>query len=164
MSHTPFALTPASYLLCVRGSGDATEVLLQLRAGTGYYDAHWASGAAGHVEPGETALACMVREAREELGIAVAPEDLELMAVSQRQDAGYPHGESDDRVDFFFVTRSWHGEPAVMEPNKTAHIGWFPVDDLPEPMVPHEAAAIAAICGGGSGIRFLTEGFSDADS
>ena len=64
MAHHSFALVPASYVLLLRGP----EVLLQRRQNTGYMDGFWVAGAAGHVEPGETARHAAVREAREELG------------------------------------------------------------------------------------------------
>ncbi|MEZ5085322.1 MAG: NUDIX domain-containing protein [Tessaracoccus sp.] len=37
-------------------------VLLQLRQNTGYMDGHWTAGAAGHVEPGETAPQAAARD------------------------------------------------------------------------------------------------------
>ena len=50
-----FQVIPAAYLLLTRGEGDDLEVLLQLRGpGTSYMPGHWASGAAGHVELGES--------------------------------------------------------------------------------------------------------------
>ena len=59
------------------------------------------------------------------------------------------HGEAiDERVDWFFTARSWTGEPRVVEPDKAAEIGWFPLAALPEPMVPHEAYALAQLSSG----------------
>ena len=46
-------------------SAAGTEVLLQLRRNTGYMDGYWATGAAGHVESGESVLQAACREARE---------------------------------------------------------------------------------------------------
>ncbi len=59
MSHDRFTVVPAAYVFLLRdapdeGSAARTEVLLQLRSGTGYMDDHWAAAAAGHVEKGET--------------------------------------------------------------------------------------------------------------
>jgi ADP-ribose pyrophosphatase YjhB (NUDIX family) len=44
----------------------------------------------------------------------------------------------EQRCDVFFVVRRWDGEPAVQEPDKAAAMGWYPLDALPEPVVPHE--------------------------
>ena len=62
----------------------------------------------------------------------------------------------DERVDWMFTARSWSGEPRVVEAHKAAEIGWFPLDALPEPMVPHEAYALAHLS---SDAVYLTFGF-----
>ena len=61
-SHGRFVVVPAAYVFLLRGSGPDTEVLLQLRQNTGYMDGHWTAGAAGHVEPGETAPQAAARD------------------------------------------------------------------------------------------------------
>lgn len=128
--HGRFTVIPAAYVLLRR----ADEVLLQLRAGTGYADGHWAAGAAGHVERGESVIQAAVREAREELGVEVAPEDLVFLTVEHRTGDG---AAVDERVDFFFACSRWGGEPRLLEP-KAADLRWFRIDALPDPVVPHE--------------------------
>ena len=146
-----FVLVPASYVYLLREGDDGTEVLLQLRQGTPYMDGHWAAAAAGHVERGETAYDAARREAAEELGVTDVSLSLEF--TMQRTQ----HGEAvDERVDWFFTARSWTGTPRVVEPDKAAEIGWFPLSALPEPMVPHEAYALAQLS---SGAVYLTFGF-----
>lgn len=126
-------LVPASYLF-LRDQED--RVLLQLRAGTGFMDGHWAAAAAGHVDAGESALAAILREAHEELGITLDPADVvPLTTVHRNQLAGSP---IDQRVDFFFTARAWRGDPTVQEPAKSAGLEWFELGKLPEPVVPHE--------------------------
>ena len=48
------------------------------------------------------------------------------------------------------------GTPRVVEAHKAAEVGWFPLSALPEPMVPHEAYALAQLS---SGAVYLTFGF-----
>ena len=162
----PLTLVPAAYLIIVRqrpgAVGGAPEVLLQLRAGTGYMDGHWACGVAGHVEPGECVLAAAVREAAEEVGIGVQPADLEpLTTVHRSNDVG--GAALEQRVDFFLVLRRWTGEPALREACRTADLGWFPLDALPEPVPPHERAVLegleAARRGGAAVPAIMTFGF-----
>ncbi len=131
-------VVPAAYVFLLRDTPSGTEVLLQLRQNTGYLDGHWAAAAAGHVEQGETAYAAARREALEELGIDEV--ELEFVTSMQRTRGGEP---IDERIDFFFTARVWGGEPRVMEPEKTADLRWCPLDALPEPMAPHEAAVLA---------------------
>lgn len=146
-----FVVVPAAYVFLLREGATGTEVLLQLRRNTGYMDDHWAAAAAGHVERGETAYVAARREAAEELGLDDV--DLRFELTMQRTRSGEP---IDERVDFFFTARSWSGEPRVVEPEKCAGLQWFPLAALPDPVVPHEALALAAL---GTGERYLTFGF-----
>ena len=100
-------------------------------------DGHWAAAAAGHVERGETAYDAAHREALEELG--VSDLDLDFEFTMQRTQFAEP---IDERVDFFFTARSWSGEPRIVEPEKCAELRWCLLDDLPDPVVPHEAYAL----------------------
>jgi 8-oxo-dGTP diphosphatase len=152
-----FRVVPAVYLL-LRREG---QVLLQLRAGTGFMDGHWAAGAAGHVEPGESVLEAAVREAHEELGVTIAPTDLEALTVSHR---GLPGGPAlEQRVDFFFAASRWQGDPALQEPDRAADLRWFPFVHLPDPVVPHELAVLRALHDGVLP-RVMVRGFGDPDA
>lgn len=142
-----YRVVPAAYILMLRGDAGRTEVLLQLRANTGFMDGHWAAAAAGHVEVGEDAPAAAVREAHEELGVTIEQGDLvPLTAVHRTRRTGDP---IDERVDFFFTCRHWSGRPHAAETGKTAGLDWFPLDGLPDPTVPHERAVLDALRAGG---------------
>jgi 8-oxo-dGTP diphosphatase len=138
-----FVVVPASYVFLLRDGIDGAEVLLQLRQNTGFMDGHWAAAAAGHVEKGETAYDAAHREALEE--IAVTDLDLRFVTTMQRTRSGEP---IDERVDFFFTARSWTGDPRIVEPEKCAELRWCLLDDLPDPVVPHELAVLDAIRAG----------------
>ncbi|MDX6326473.1 MAG: 8-oxo-dGTP diphosphatase [Nocardioidaceae bacterium] len=143
-----FSVVPAAYLLLLRGDGAELEVLLQLRGpGTTYMAGHWATGVAGHVEYGETVVAAAVREAEEELGITVAVDDVEPLCAMQRSLPGCA-APIEQRVDFFLTSRQWDGEPARMEPEKCAELGWFRPSEPPQPMVPHEAELLRLLASG----------------
>jgi len=156
MTHNRFVVVPAAYVVFLRDSpadpddnqGAGREVLLQLRQGTGYMDGHWACAAAGHVERGESVYEAAAREAREELGISGV--ELTPVCAMQRTHRG-PDGHAepiDERVDYFFSTSRWTGEPRIVEPGKCAELRWFGLDALPDPVVPHELAVLEAIRGG----------------
>ena len=142
---TRFRVVPAAYLLLLRSGSDGEEILLHLRQGTGYYDAHWAL-VAGHVEAGESVFAAAAREAAEETGVIVAVEDVEPLTAMHRTLRG--GGAIEQRVDFFFAARRWRGDPSVIEADKAADMSWFPVAALPRPLVPHEAAVLAGYTSG----------------
>ncbi len=139
-THGRFVVVPASYVFLLREQAGRTEVLLQLRRNTGYMDDHWAAAAAGHVERGETAMAAARREAMEEIDVA----DLDLTFVTSMQRTRHDLA-IDERIDFFFTARTWAGEPRIVEPHKCAELRWCPLDDLPDPVVPHERSVLDAL-------------------
>jgi len=136
-AHGRFVVVPASYVFLLRDGAAGLEVLLQLRTNTGYMDDHWAAAAAGHVERGETAVDAAHRETREEIGVEV--HDLAFLTAMQRTRHDLP---IDERIDFFFTARSWTGEPRILETEKAADLRWWPLDALPDPVVPHERAVL----------------------
>jgi 8-oxo-dGTP pyrophosphatase MutT (NUDIX family) len=140
-----FQLVPAAYVVFLREGPNGAEVLLHLRQGTGYMDGHWAT-IAGHVEAGESVLAAAVREASEEVGVEIAEADLVPLTVLQRtQNNDDP---IEERVDFIFTCRLWIGEPRRAELDKSAALGWFPLSDLPSPVVPHELLVLERLASG----------------
>ena len=148
-----FVVVPAAYVFLLRDGTSGLEVLLQLRQNTGYMDDHWAAAAAGHVEKGETAYDAAQREAGEE--IDVTDLALEFVTSMQRTQSGEP---IDERIDFFFTTRSWLGEPRIVEPEKCADLRWCRLDDLPDPVVPHELRVLDAVRLGTT-VPYTTFGF-----
>ena len=125
-----FKLIPEAHLLLVREGC----ILLLRRRNTGYEDGKY-SVIAGHMDGAETAREAICREAREEAGIELAPDDLAFAQVVHRADR-------DERVSFFFRAECWRGEPRNLEPHKADDFRWFPLDHLPDNMVPYVRAAI----------------------
>lgn len=123
------SLIPASYVFLRKGN----TFLFSRRFQTGYEDGKW-SLPAGHVEKGETFTQCMIREAKEEIGVDILESDLHVAHVLQR-DSGTK--ENDHRMDIFFVTEKWQGEPKILEPNKCDGLEWFNKDNLPETVLPY---------------------------
>lgn len=131
------------------------RVLLGLREGTGWRDGHY-HVPAGHLEAGETVTAGAVREAKEELGLSLREQDLELVHTVHHWTA-----EDDPRLQLFFRVRSWVGEPVNMEPHKCAGLGWYPLGELPEPMVDFTAVALKTFP---QGIAFSCVGWPESPS
>ncbi|MFJ3174729.1 NUDIX domain-containing protein [Streptomyces roseus] len=119
------------------------EVLLGLR----HPDSAYAGGThhflAGHCEQ-ESAVACLVREAKEEAGLHIDPRDVELAHVVDMVD----QPGAQPRIGFVFRARRWTGVPEVLEPDRCVSWGWWPADALPEPTVPYTRAAIEGIRAG----------------
>ena len=145
---TRFQVIPAAYLLLTRGSGEDLEVLLQLRGpGTSYLPGHWASGAAGHVEYGESVFVAAAREAAEELAVGVEPADIVPLCAVQRTLPGCDD-PVEQRADYFLTTRHWTGEPTIQEPSKCVELRWCRPSALPDPMVPHERVVLGLLAEG----------------
>lgn len=122
-------LIPAVYLFLVRDG----KVLLSRRFNTGYSDGNY-STPAGHIEPGETLAECLVREAKEEVGIDIKPARLSLVHVLHREKDGY--------MDFFFESSDWEGEARILEPDKCDDLAWFELDKLPGNIAPEVEQAL----------------------
>ena len=120
-------LVPAAYLLLVKDE----KILLLRRYNTGYEDGNY-SLPAGHVEAQESAITALVREAHEEVGLAILPVSLRMVHVMHRKGI-----DGSERVDFFFVTNDWPGEPQNVESEKCDDLNWFPLSELPENTIPY---------------------------
>jgi SAM-dependent methyltransferase len=123
------------HLLLLRGD----EVLLARRSGTGYADG-LLHAPSGHLEDGEDVRSGMIREAREEIGLDLAPDELSAALVMQHR---APHGTA--RIGWFFTADYGSGgEPVNREPDKCSELGWYRLDALPDDMVAYCRAAIDA--------------------
>ena len=117
--------------------GAAGEVLLGQRQNTGYEDGAWHLPS-GHLETGESVVAALIREASEEIGVIIDPDETEFIHVMHNSSSG-------GRVAFFFSARRWTGEPTNLEPDKCAALRWFPPGDLPDRLIPYCRAALGHI-------------------
>jgi 8-oxo-dGTP diphosphatase len=126
MDRRRFKVIPAVYLILRRGD----EVLLQRRSGTRFGDGQYAF-VQGHVDGNETAAAALVREAREEVGITVAPDALRCVHVMHRK------SEVGEWFDLFFTADRWQGQPKICEPDTCDDLTWRRLDDLPPNLMPY---------------------------
>jgi 8-oxo-dGTP pyrophosphatase MutT (NUDIX family) len=139
-----YKLIPEVYLILEQNG----RVLLLRRFQTGYEDGKYGL-VAGHLEAGESAVAGIIREAREEAGIEVRAEDLELVHVVHRN-AG------DGRMGLFFRCPRWSGELRNAEPHKCDDLSWFGHDALPSNTIPRIRQALT---GARTGVAYSDEGW-----
>ena len=111
---------------------------LNTRFGAGQYHVP-----AGHLEVDETIIDGAIREAREETGIELAPDAIDLAYVMHFR------GES-DRLSLFFQASRWSGEIENREPDKCEGWQWIPVDCLPDETVPYARRALSDLFAGKS--------------
>jgi 8-oxo-dGTP diphosphatase len=117
------------------------KALLGKRAGTGYADGTW-NLPSGKMETDEDAVAGVIRESREEVGIQLDRQDVRLVTTVHHRNA-----EGGSRVGLFFVADhdpARHGEPFNAEPDKCSELGWFPLDAPPDPTYRYTSAGLKA--------------------
>lgn len=115
----------AVHLLFMRND----SVLLLRRFNTGWGDGNY-SVPAGHVDAGETVTEAAIREAREEIGVSLRPQDVRVVHVMNRK-------SDDERIDFFLRVENWGGEIVNQEPDKCDDLRWFPLTSLPTNLIPY---------------------------
>ncbi|MFI9780449.1 NUDIX hydrolase [Streptomyces sp. NPDC051956] len=119
------------------------RVLLGLRHPESKYAGDTWHYLAGRCEQ-ESALACLVREAREEAGLVIDPADVELAHVVHVVDTP----GSLPLMQLIFKASRWEGVPKVLEPDKCLTWKWWPRHELPDRIVSYTRTAIAAIAEG----------------
>lgn len=87
-------------------------------------------------EDGESELAALRRELREELGVQVDTDSATLLCRAVGGPADEPA-----RLSAWLV-REWHGIPLNDAPDEHDQIGWFGLPDLPPPAHPDVRAAL----------------------
>lgn len=101
------------------------RVYLQRRFNTGYLDGHF-EPPAGKVDEEEFPQEAACREALEEAGVTVKPDDIELFHTYMNLSGGNPW------LGLMFRTRVWDGIPNIQEPDKCDVSGFYHLDDLPK--------------------------------
>lgn len=82
----------------------------------------------GNVEEHEFAREALAREATEEAGIHVEPNELTLVHVLHR----HKLKKDETLLVLYFKASRFHGEPESLEPKKFKDVAWFPINNLPE--------------------------------
>lgn len=111
------------------------KTLLLKRANTGYQDGNY-SLISGHLEGAETAKQGIIREAKEEAGIKIKPNDLKVVHVMHR------YRPEREYIDIYLKTNVWKGEIKNNEPEKCDELKWFSINNLPSNIVPEVRLAL----------------------
>ena len=78
----------------------------------------------GHLESGEDLYDAMIREAKEELGIEIEREDMQMVHI-------YHHFEK-DMLKFVFKVKTFKNEIQNLEPEKCKELKWVDIENLPD--------------------------------
>ena len=133
-----FKTPSASHVYLMRRFDGKVQVLLQLRQNN-WKAGYWDASAAGHVDEDECMTSCMIREAREEIGVEIDNKDVDFIVTMHSNFKGEGGAIY---YDVFFFVEKWKGEPRISEPDKIAELKWFDVDGLPENILQDRKKAI----------------------
>lgn len=113
------------------------NVLLSLRQNTGYADGFYGL-VSGHVEDGESATTAIIREAYEEAGIELTPNQLKVTHIIHRKTNRL-------NVDIFFECEAWRGRLNNQEPEKCGGLDFYPMNALPINTMDYIADSLRAV-------------------
>ena len=116
------------------------KILVQKRKGSKLYPGYYALPA-GHIDKGETQYDALVREAKEELGIEINPDDIINNYVVLRRN----FFEIDEKIlepyiDFYFEIKNYTGIPRIIEEDKCDELFWTDINNLPEPFINYQGS------------------------
>ncbi|MEX2804472.1 NUDIX domain-containing protein [Streptococcus sp. H31] len=120
-------------IIILRGS----EILLQLRNNTGYMDGFYDLGVSGHVNSNEELKNAAVREASEELGLKILPQELTYITLIQNVKDNYVY------IYFLYkISDNKRAEIKNNEPNQIKELLWARLNNLPDNLLPHNRIAL----------------------
>lgn len=129
-----FRIYIAAYLILKKDG----KILLSKRRNTHYQDGNYILPA-GHLEGKETAKQCIIREAKEEAGITLNQNNIHVIHVTHRL------APDREYIDIYLTANTWEGEVINTEPEKCEELKWFPLDHLPNNILPDVKFALANI-------------------
>jgi isopentenyl-diphosphate Delta-isomerase len=110
-------------------ANDSIEVLVQQRAAHKSWGGRLDVTAAGHVLFGESPEQAAARELREELGISIGANRLELLQQT-RDTALLEGGRTKNEHRWIFLAELTHKPQLILEPSEVAAAHWLPLAEL----------------------------------
>ena len=86
----------------------------------------------------EQIVLAAIREAKEEVGVDICPEDLTLKTICHSN-------KGEEYLQFYFECRRWFGKIENKEPHKCERLGWYEWDKTPEHTCPYLKEAVDKI-------------------
>jgi len=139
-----YKVRAAVYLFLVRNNPEnelEKQILLQKRQNTGYMDNMYDACASGHLDPNESILEAIQREAKEEICLDIDREDLQLV-TTYHCSTKYNKNEA-EYLKFYFSAKRWNNEPKIGESEKCSELIWADIKNLPENTIEFLRVAIS---------------------
>ncbi len=123
------------------------KVLLQLRKNCSFAG-NWGF-VGGHLDGNEQIISAAIREAKEEIGVDIQPEDLVLKTICHSN-------KGEEYMQFYFECLKWAGTIENKEPHKCERLEWHKWNNTPSNTCPYLKEAVDKI---NSEIRFYEDEF-----
>ena len=136
----------AVYTILTKEDG---RVAFVMRSHKSWMNLHY-SLPAGRVQPGEDILTAAIREAREESGVTILPQDMVHVLTMHRNQ----HDQDTTWIDIFFKAKNWSGDPYNAEPNEHSSLEWLDPNSLPQNVIPMQAEGVLKITKGDSYVGY----------
>ncbi len=111
-----------------------------MRSGTGWMDGFYGLPS-GKTEHNESYISCAIREAKEEIGVEVKPEDI-VHAITVHRFSVEKDKSNMIWADVYFEVKKWSGDVFNAEPDKHSELVWLDANNLPENVIPAVSAAL----------------------
>lgn len=129
-----YQLSASVFVALVKGF----DVCMLKRHGTGWMDGSF-SIPAGGLDAGETIAAAAIREANEEVGVRIFPENLKYVHTLHSRTAGTAW------LGHFFQATIWQGTPELRGTEKHSNLQWHSINTLPSSTIPYVQEALICI-------------------
>ncbi|MBM3894591.1 NUDIX domain-containing protein [Candidatus Dependentiae bacterium] len=94
----------------------------------------------GGIDGNERIPDAAAREALEELRITVQPKDLQCVHTTHVKTP-----DNQEYINFYFLTKTFSGEPQNTEPEKCDGVFWFDMNELPTDLLPNHKKVLDLI-------------------
>ena len=129
-------LVPAAANLIVK---HGSHILLMKRSEkTTVWPNFWAFPG-GKVNENELFREAALRETQEEIGINASPEDIVWETIVMHRSMQW------SKIVYFGCIEHYENAPEIKETDLATDLAWFPIEELPEPMVPHHTVWLESI-------------------
>ncbi len=93
----------------------------------------------GKVDEGELLRETAIREVQEEVGVIVDICDIQREVIVAEKTIQWT------KILYFATVENYQNTPIILEPDLATDLAWFPITELPSPIIPNNVIALQAL-------------------
>lgn len=93
----------------------------------------------GKVDEGELLRETAIREVQEEVGVIVDTRDIQQEVIVAEKTIQWT------KILYFARVENYQNTPIILEPDLATDLAWFPITELPSPIIPNNLTALQAL-------------------